>query len=234
MSSGRIPAVEGGIQPTIFDAKADILTATAADTPARLAVGSNNQVLTADSSTATGLKWATPAGSQSTWTLLNSGGTNLTGATTVTVSGISGVDKVMVFVEEASSANAGATISVRFNSDTASNYYPFGGYDESTANEYNQVGLFGGAQDRFTLGRMETDPSGKVNGAAFVQNAAATSGVKIVNFMGASGNFAGGNAQRNYFGWGYYNSTSTISSISIVSNTGNLDGGKVYVYTSVN
>ena len=58
MTTGRIPSIEGGIQPTIFDAKADLLTATAADTPARLAVGANDTVLTADSSTATGLKWA--------------------------------------------------------------------------------------------------------------------------------------------------------------------------------
>ena len=49
------------INPTIVDAKGDIIAATAADTVAKLAVGSNDQVLTADSSTATGLKWATPA-----------------------------------------------------------------------------------------------------------------------------------------------------------------------------
>jgi hypothetical protein len=45
---------------TILDAKGDLISATAADTPARLAVGADNTVLTADSTTATGLKWATP------------------------------------------------------------------------------------------------------------------------------------------------------------------------------
>jgi hypothetical protein len=44
----------------LLTTKGDIYAATAASTPARLGVGSNNQVLTADSSTATGLKWATP------------------------------------------------------------------------------------------------------------------------------------------------------------------------------
>jgi hypothetical protein len=58
MTVGRIPSVEGGIQPTIFDAKADLLTATANDTPARLAVGTvNGQFLKVDSSTSTGLAW---------------------------------------------------------------------------------------------------------------------------------------------------------------------------------
>ena len=46
------------INKTIVDAKGDIIAATAADTVARLAVGTNNQVLTVDSTTATGLKWA--------------------------------------------------------------------------------------------------------------------------------------------------------------------------------
>jgi hypothetical protein len=49
------------VNPTIIDAKGDIITATAADTPARLAVGNNGETLVADSSTATGLKWATPS-----------------------------------------------------------------------------------------------------------------------------------------------------------------------------
>jgi len=54
------------IQNTIVDAKGDLIAATAADTPARLAVGTNGQVLTADSTAATGLAWAT-ASSGSTY-----------------------------------------------------------------------------------------------------------------------------------------------------------------------
>jgi hypothetical protein len=50
------------IAKTIVDAKGDIIAATAADTVARLAVGANATVLTADSTAATGLKWAAPAG----------------------------------------------------------------------------------------------------------------------------------------------------------------------------
>ena len=49
------------IAKSIVDAKGDIIAATAADTVSKLSVGANDTVLTADSSTATGLKWATPA-----------------------------------------------------------------------------------------------------------------------------------------------------------------------------
>ena len=46
------------IDKALFDAKGDLLVATSADTPGKLTVGSNNTVLMADSSTATGLKWS--------------------------------------------------------------------------------------------------------------------------------------------------------------------------------
>jgi hypothetical protein len=57
MTVGRIPVIEGGIQPTIFDAKGDLLTATANDTPARLPVGANDLLLMAASGESTGLKY---------------------------------------------------------------------------------------------------------------------------------------------------------------------------------
>lgn len=47
---------------TAIDAKGDLVAGTGADTFSRLAVGANNTVLTADSTAATGLKWAAAAG----------------------------------------------------------------------------------------------------------------------------------------------------------------------------
>jgi hypothetical protein len=52
----------GAVAKSIVDAKGDLIAATAADTVSRLAVGTNGQVLTADSAEATGMKWANPAG----------------------------------------------------------------------------------------------------------------------------------------------------------------------------
>lgn len=51
---------ESGISPSIVDAKGDLITATAADTPARLAVGADGKILSADSGESTGLAWVDP------------------------------------------------------------------------------------------------------------------------------------------------------------------------------
>ena len=59
------------IQNAIVDAKGDLIGATAADTPSRLAVGTDGQILTADSTEATGLKWITQATSSSGLTLIS-------------------------------------------------------------------------------------------------------------------------------------------------------------------
>ena len=65
MTVGRIPNIEGGIQPTIVTTKGDIIAASSASNPARLGIGANDTVLTAASGETTGIKWGSVA---STWT----------------------------------------------------------------------------------------------------------------------------------------------------------------------
>lgn len=98
-------SVTNAISNTLVDAKGDLVTASGADVPARLAVGSNGHILTADSTTGTGIKWA--ANSQG-WTLLST--TNHSGNATCTITGISTAYKnLRILVKEAmSSSTAGA------------------------------------------------------------------------------------------------------------------------------
>jgi len=56
---------DAAIAKSIVDAKGDLISATADNTPARLAVGANNTSLVANSSAATGLEWQ---GGFTTWT----------------------------------------------------------------------------------------------------------------------------------------------------------------------
>jgi len=61
MTVGRIPSVEGGIQPTLLTTKGDIIVATGNATLVRQGVGANGTVLTANSAQADGVEWAAPS-----------------------------------------------------------------------------------------------------------------------------------------------------------------------------
>jgi hypothetical protein len=87
-TSGQVLAVSGGGVPawtttadvTPLTTKGDLFTFTTVD--ARLGVGANATVLTADSAEATGMKWAAPAGGGKIAQVVSLAGTNTIGLTT--------------------------------------------------------------------------------------------------------------------------------------------------------
>jgi hypothetical protein len=56
-----VATADAAVPESVVTAKADLLVASASGVVDNLAVGTNNQVLTADSSATLGVKWATPA-----------------------------------------------------------------------------------------------------------------------------------------------------------------------------
>jgi hypothetical protein len=207
----------------------DLLYASAANTLARRGIGTTGQILTVSGGLPT---WATSTAAGANWTLLNSGGTALTGAQTVTVSGISGVDKVMILMQQASSASSGAELRVRLNTDTGSNYNSYGAYwTNASAASVLSLGQSGGADSALILAVMSGNIASTCSGGVTITGCN-SSGVKQYTYAGTGAQANTTYGATAYWGQGFYNSSSTISSISITTSSGNLDNGTVFVYTS--
>jgi hypothetical protein len=210
------------IQNAIVDAKGDLIAASAADTPARLAVGTNGQVLTADSTAATGLAWATPAAGQG-FTLLS---TTTLSTSSTTISGISQDYKHLVFYCKGitSSSTSPQSLNLRLNGDTGSNY------------SFVSIRSLGGT----VLGSGGTD-----TGVQFVDRLQSTSTVSklgssqvwiyrytdtnhhdfFINSYGNDGSqFLGQNVQGNY------DCTAAITSATFYNTGGGNLGGTIYIY----
>ena len=123
------------IQNAIVDAKGDLIAATANDTPARLAVGANDTVLTADSSTATGLKWATPASGG--MTVIGTG--TLSGSSVVVSSIPSTYKHLQVVIYGATWDTSNDTPQLRYNSVTTNYTLSTYGFTQTIASETGGV-----------------------------------------------------------------------------------------------
>lgn len=214
MTVGRIPSVEGGIQPTLLDAKGDLIAASAADTPQRLAVGSNDQVLTADSSTATGLKWATPASGG--MTLIST--TTLSGAS-VTLSSIpSTYTNLQLFIKNMTNNTANGQLRIA----------PNGGTDYAYANTINNgvIGQYGPSYVRTIANGTRTSDANSL--VVTFYNYALDD---FIPFTIDGGVFESSSyVQQTASGYTYANSASGISSLVISNSGGTWAGGTVYLY----
>ena len=117
-----VNSTPGVVQNDIVDVKGDLIAATAADAVSRLAVGSNTYVLTADSTEATGLKWAAPTTGDITG-ITTAANSSLAGGTTsgtatltadvnnTTVATATAADYVLIADTDAANATKKALIS---------------------------------------------------------------------------------------------------------------------------
>jgi hypothetical protein len=205
---------------TEITAKGDLIVGTGSATFDNLAAGANGRALVADSTAATGLAYSAnaPLGGM---TALNPGGTALTGAATITVSGLSNLSRITVLINGASSVNASSFFSIRLNGDTGNNY----GYAGMFNNQGTLQSSSGVASASIPFARQATGVADVATGIVNFEGTFASGMVQYNLGSAVSGPFA------ECYNWsGYYISSAQITSISIISSTGNFDAGSIIIY----
>ena len=202
------------IAKTIVDAKGDIIAATAADTVSRLAVGANDTVLTADSTAATGLKWATVAGGG--MTLLST--TTLSGAST-TISSINQTyNNLYILVRGVTNDTSTNNFYCRPNSASTTSYQALEGSTIRTGNtDWNLTG------DANHSTRTDANNSYALQ----IFNYSSTTSYKPI-FWTAYYQQSG--ASRSIVGGGGFYSNTAVSSILFANAGGDLLTGTVLIY----
>jgi len=205
---------------TILDAKGDLISATAADTPARLAVGTNGQVLTADSTTSTGLKWATPT--SGSMTLLST--TTLSG-TSVAITNISqSYQNLQIAITGVTWNTADSELRMYFGASGTN--VACGSAAWYTTNPAS--GRFENDQLKFTAANNVSRTSGQ-NYVVNIFNYTSTSKYAF-NYQGLAYG-TGGTGPYGAFGGGGVNTTSALSTICFETAGGqSFSAGTVKIY----
>lgn len=199
---------------TAIDAKGDLIAGTGADAFSRLGVGTNGQVLTADSAETTGLKWATAASGG--MTLINTGGTTLSGSSTTISSIPSGYKYLYGEIVGFRPATNNTDLRAQFNGDTGSSYSWIGG---SSFNQSSTKFTDGGCNSSSSNGNIQFQMP---NYLASCWKFAEVNSLNVLN-TGTSSFFA-----QNYIS--VWSGTSAITSITFICSSGNFTSGTVYLY----